>query len=62
MDDTRTTRFYSTAREARGEIQDLGKNVKIQGKCTSVEPEKEEEFVFLDYIEQEDTHKDQLHG
>uniref|UniRef100_A0A8K9XNY7 Nitric oxide associated 1 n=1 Tax=Oncorhynchus mykiss TaxID=8022 RepID=A0A8K9XNY7_ONCMY len=44
-----------------GEIQDLGKNVNIQGKCNSIEPENEGEFVFLDYIDQENTHKDQLH-
>ncbi|CAB1325483.1 unnamed protein product [Coregonus sp. 'balchen'] len=62
LNNTWMTRFYSTARGASGETQELGKNVKIQGTYTSIEPEKEEEFVFLDYIEPEDSHIDQLHG
>ncbi|XP_010864807.2 nitric oxide-associated protein 1 [Esox lucius] len=62
LKDTCTTRFYSTARGTSSEIQELRKQDNTQGKYTSIEPEKEETFIFLEYIDPEDTHKDQLNG
>ncbi|CDQ62339.1 unnamed protein product [Oncorhynchus mykiss] len=51
------TRFHSTARGASGKTQELGKKNKNQGTHASIEPEKEEEFVFMDYIEPENSHQ-----
>ncbi|XP_035600374.1 nitric oxide-associated protein 1 [Oncorhynchus keta] len=62
LNGTWMTRFYSTARGASGETQELGKKFKNQGTHASIEPEKEEEFVFMDYIEPENNHVDQLCG
>ncbi|KAL0974248.1 hypothetical protein UPYG_G00217690 [Umbra pygmaea] len=55
-------RFYTTARGARGKIQMLGKQENIQDKYTSIEPEKDEHFVFLDYVDPEESYKDQSDG
>ncbi|KAJ8015556.1 hypothetical protein DPEC_G00027350 [Dallia pectoralis] len=60
INDTRTKRFHGTARVASSEFEQLDEKKNVKGQYTSIEPEKEETFMFLELLDPEDTRNDQV--